>query len=160
MKRSKLKNKANKTKNPFDIINYKKQSNYVTKLNKTAKLEYFNNLKLDIILNENRELLLKDKDIADTFNEYFRSIVESLEISEISDLGFNDSNQDYLDITIRKYEKHPSIQMIKQNFRIPKKFSFQSVSKDEVKKIIKDLKNSKSVGRNSNKSLKRMRVYF
>ena len=94
MKRSKLKNKANKTKNPFDIINYKKQSNYVTKLNKTAKLEYFNNLKLDIILNENRELLLKDKDIADTFNEYFRSIVESLDLykweSEISDLGFND----------------------------------------------------------------------
>ena len=37
------------------------------------------------------------------------------------------------------------MQMIKQNFRIPKTFSFQPVSKDEVKKIIKDLKNSKSV---------------
>ena len=36
--------------------------------------------------------------------------------------------------------------MIKQNFRISKKFSFQPVSKDEVKKMIKDLKNSKSVG--------------
>ena len=36
--------------------------------------------------------------------------------------------------------------MIKQNFRIPKKFSFQPASKDEVKKLIKDLKNSKSVG--------------
>ena len=36
--------------------------------------------------------------------------------------------------------------MFKQNFRISKKFSFQPVSKDEVKKIIKDLKNSKSVG--------------
>ena len=35
--------------------------------------------------------------------------------------------------------------MIKQNFRIPKKCSFQLVSKDEVKKIIKDLKNSKSM---------------
>ena len=92
--RSKLKNKANKTKNPLDIMNYKKQRNYVTKLNKTAKLEYFNNLKLgkdnkpfwekckpyftnkhskadtDIMLNENGELLLKDKDIADAFNEY------------------------------------------------------------------------------------------
>ena len=56
-----------------------------------------------------------------------------------------DSNQDYLDITIRKYEKYPRIQMIKQNFSIPKKFSFQPVSKDEAKKIIKDLKNSKSV---------------
>ena len=65
--------------------------------------------------------------------------------SEISDLGLNDSNQDYLDITIHKYEKHPSIQMIKQNFRIPKTVSFQPVSKDEVKEIIKDLKNIKSV---------------
>ena len=46
MKRSKLKNKANKTKHPLDIMNYKKQRNYLTKLNKTAKLEYFNKLKL------------------------------------------------------------------------------------------------------------------
>ena len=42
------------------------------------------------------ELLLKDKDIADTFNEYFASIVESLDLykweSEIIDLGLNDSN--------------------------------------------------------------------
>ena len=174
MKRSKLNNKANKTKNPLHIMNYEKQRDYVTKLNKTAKLEYFSNLKLvkdnkpfwekckpyfankqskadtDIMLNENGELLVKDKDIADRFNEYFGSIVESLDIykweSEITGLALNDSNQDYLDITVRKYKKHLSIQMIKQNFRIFKKFSLESVSKDEVKKIIKDLKNSKSVG--------------
>ena len=83
-------------------MNYRKQLNYVTKLNKIAKLEWFNNLKLgkdnrpfwekckpyftdkhskadtDITLNENKELLLKDKDIADIFNEYFGSIDESL----------------------------------------------------------------------------------
>ena len=104
----------------------------------------------DIMLNENGELLLKDKDIADTFNEYFGSIVESLDLykweSEITDLGLNDSNRDYLDITIRKYEKHSSIQIIKLNFRISKRFSFEPVSKDEDKKTIKDLKNSKSVG--------------
>ena len=56
----------------------------------------------DIMLNENGKLLLKDKDIADTFNEYFWSIVESLDLykweSEVIDLGLNDSNQDYLDI--------------------------------------------------------------
>ena len=45
MKRLKLKNKANKTETSLDIMNYKKQRNYVTKLNKTAKLECFNNLK-------------------------------------------------------------------------------------------------------------------
>ena len=41
MKRSRLKNKANKTKDPADIKNYKKQRNYVANLNKAAKLEYF-----------------------------------------------------------------------------------------------------------------------
>ena len=34
MKRSKLKNKANKTKHPVDIKMYKKQRNYVVGLNK------------------------------------------------------------------------------------------------------------------------------
>ena len=77
-------------------MNYKKQRNYV---NKTAKLEYFNYLKLGkgnkpfsekcklyftnkhskadtgIMLNENGESLLKDKDVADTLNEHFGSTV-------------------------------------------------------------------------------------
>ena len=43
MKRSKLKNKANETKNLSGIKNYQKQRNYVVELNKKAKLEYFNN---------------------------------------------------------------------------------------------------------------------
>ena len=42
MKRSKLKNKANKTKLPVGINNYKKQRNYVVNSNKSAKFEYFN----------------------------------------------------------------------------------------------------------------------
>ena len=46
IKKSKLKNKANKTKDPLDIMNYEKERNYVTILNKTVKLEYFNNLKV------------------------------------------------------------------------------------------------------------------
>ena len=123
MKRSKLENKGNKTKNALDIVIYKKQRNYVTKFNKTGKLEHFNNLKLDkdnkpfwekckpcftnkynkaatdVMLNKNEELLQKYKDVAETFNEYLGSIVESLDLSkwesEISDLGLNDSNQDY-----------------------------------------------------------------
>ena len=43
MKRSRLKNKANKTKNHLDIRNYKKQRNIVVTLNKEAKLQYFSN---------------------------------------------------------------------------------------------------------------------
>ena len=55
----------------------------------------------------------------------------------------NVSNQDYLDITIRKYEKHQSIKRLNIVLQFLK--SFHS-NPDEVKMIIKDLKNSKSVG--------------
>ena len=43
MKRSKFKNKTSNTKIPSDIKNYKKLRNYLVKLNKKAKLEYFHN---------------------------------------------------------------------------------------------------------------------
>ena len=82
MKRSRIKNKANKTKKPIDISNFKKQRNYVVNLNKQAKFEYFSshnsadskpfwvNCKAyfsnkygkadtDIVLNENGDLILK-----------------------------------------------------------------------------------------------------
>ena len=42
MKRSRLKEKVNKTKKPTDIRNLKKQWHYVFDLNKQAKTEYFN----------------------------------------------------------------------------------------------------------------------
>ena len=42
MKRSRLKNKAKRSKAPVDIVNYKKQRNLVATLNCQAKYEYFN----------------------------------------------------------------------------------------------------------------------
>ena len=44
MKRSQLKNKANKTKSVDDLIKYKKQRNLVVKLYKNCKKEFFDNL--------------------------------------------------------------------------------------------------------------------
>ena len=44
MKRSALKRKTSRTKQQEDIANYKKQRNFVVKLNKETKLQYFNNL--------------------------------------------------------------------------------------------------------------------
>ena len=41
MLRSKLKNKANKTKTTVDIAAYKNQRNYVVRLNKESKYYYF-----------------------------------------------------------------------------------------------------------------------
>ena len=44
MKRSELKSKANRTKRPKDISDYKKQQNLVVRLNKERRIEYFENL--------------------------------------------------------------------------------------------------------------------
>ena len=42
MKMSRLKNKADRSKDPVDVANYKKQRNLVVSLNRQAKSEYFN----------------------------------------------------------------------------------------------------------------------
>ena len=42
MKRSRLKNKANNSKQPTDIASYKKQRNLVVPSNRQSKLDYFN----------------------------------------------------------------------------------------------------------------------
>ena len=44
MRRSQLKNKANKTWNATDVSNYKKQRNYVVKLNNQCKKDHFGRL--------------------------------------------------------------------------------------------------------------------
>ena len=102
MIRSRLKNKASKSKNPIDIAKFKQQRNLVTNLNKQAKLQYFekpsvdcnskpfwkackpyfsnknSNIQENMMLLEKDKLLSKQKDVASTFNKLFGSITDSL----------------------------------------------------------------------------------
>ena len=174
MKRSKLKNIANKTKNTSDIMKYKKQRNYVVQLNEKAKLEYFNNFysnqeskpfwvkyksyfsnkhskaDMDIILHEKGNIIFKNKEIVNTFNEYFGTIVESLDLhiwtNSSSNVPSSYTSDDDKDNTLINFVNHPSIKTIKQNFNITSKFSFQPVSGNDAKQVTKDLKSNKAVG--------------
>ena len=122
MKRSKFKNKANRTKLQGDIAKYKKQRNLVVKLNRDSKLRYFGNIEISkiskiskpfwneckpcfsnkhahgdskIILVEKEEitnnsnevikkeaLIVKNDEIAKTFNKHFAETVETLNTFE------------------------------------------------------------------------------
>ena len=173
IKRSKLKNIANKTKNTSDIMKYRKQRNYAVQLNKKAKLGYFNNFDssqgskpswvkcksyfsnkhskedTDTILNEKGDIIFKNKVIANTFNEYFGSIVESPDL-HIWTEGFSNvppsyTSDDGIDNILINFVNHPSIKTIKQSFNITSKFSFQPVSVNYVNQVIKDRKSTKSV---------------
>ena len=171
MKRSRLKaNKANKTKKPNDISNFKKQRNYVVNLNKQAKFEYFSSYNstdskpfwvnckphfsnkyskadTDIVLNENGDLTLKNEGIAKTFNDYFGAIVDNIDLHHWEGKTSSPSNIfDKINDIINNYEKHPRICNMKTKYRAIGNFSFRPVSVEEVKKIIRDLKTNKAVG--------------
>ena len=103
VKCSRLKNKANKSRQPADLSKYKKQRNLVVKLNKKYKKEHFEKLNVDtnskpfwekckpcfsnkhakggsnIMLIEKDEILLRNKKITDVFNSYFDSVIDSLD---------------------------------------------------------------------------------
>ena len=51
-----------------------------------------------------------------------------------------------LNYVINKNRNHASTKILKENFPNIKKFAFQLVSTEDVKKVIKDLKTNKSVG--------------
>ena len=155
MKRFKLKNKANKTKHPVDIKMYKKQRNYVAGLNKQAKFNYFNNLdckkdtkpfcdnckpyfsnknskgdtKIMLKEKEKGEILPKYDAVANTFSNFFGSIVKSINLFKWPDISWDStifsSVLDRIDGIILRYKFHPSIISIKQNIHHIEQFSFR-----------------------------------
>ena len=106
MKKSWLKNKANKTRKVADIFNYKKQRNLVVKINNECKREYFDKLNVKtttkpfwktcksyfsnkhshdgskVTLVENDRIVSENNKIAKTFNTYFESVTDSLNFFE------------------------------------------------------------------------------
>ena len=169
MKRSQLKNKANKFKSIYDLIKYKKQRNLVVKLNKNCKKEFFDNLKTknnsklfldkfkpyfsnkhskgdsDILLIENDELLLNNKKVADVFSSYFQSITDFLDLFKWP-LGSTDQIYDSIDRIIDSFRFHPSVKNIKRNYKITSKFSLKPVSEEFVKDMVNNLSSNKTVG--------------
>ena len=101
------------------------------------------------MLNEDGELILKNKEIANTFNDCFGSIVENLNLKhwdEDSNSYSGTNQRNNIKDIIKKYINHTSIKNIKKKYKNIKNFSFCRVTTNEVKKVIKDLKTNKSVG--------------
>ena len=131
MKGLRLKNKANKTRKAVDIFNYKKQPNLVVKINNECKREYFDKInvktatksfqktcKLDfshkhshggskIKLIDNDRIVSENNKIVKTFNTYFESVKDSLNLFEWIGEPVNSNGK--TEQTIAKFSKHPSI---------------------------------------------------
>ena len=169
MKRSRLKNKANRSKDPVDIANYKKQRNLVVSLNRQAKSKYFNedsntessrpfwetckpyfsneHARGDskIMLIENNKMLLKNEEVAKEFNQYFGHITDSLDLYEFPDVRVCEGRDD-IDNIVYKFRNHPSIIKIKERYKVKENFSFRLATTEEIKAIIRDLPTNKAAG--------------
>ena len=132
MKRSELASKYHKTKNNEDYCKFKKQGNFCSKLYKKERKKFYNNLNIEDItdnkkfwitikplLNEkgvcgsskinlvvNEENLSDDKELAETFNNYFNNAVKSLNLQCNPEHLLNDvsDENDPIEIAIKKFK--------------------------------------------------------
>ena len=152
MTRSRLKNKANKLKNPSDIVKFKRQRNLVVNLNKQAKFQYFEKLTVDCNsksfwkackLNFSNKIVIykkilccmkrincyqnKKMSVVPTFSKHFGSVRDSLNLfSWPEDLLMSSAN-DTINCIIKKFAFQGNIKAIKNKMKIKSEFLFNHV---------------------------------
>ena len=166
MTRSRLHNRYNKNPTQDNLVAYKKQRNLCVKLSRKTKRDYYNNIKINkvtdnktfwrtikplfsdkqstsqqITLIEGNTIISNDKEVADKMNDFFINAVTNLEIED----PFYDGNSNSEGITncLKKFQNHPSILKLKEEYKITESFSFNSVVTKDIELIINGL-NKKS----------------
>ena len=98
-----------------------------------------------ITLLKDDKIISNDKEVAETFNEFFENSVKSLNIPENSFLKNDTENIcDPVEKAITTFENHPSIIDIKEMIDINSEFSFSKVSQSDIKLELKKSKTNKA----------------
>ena len=111
-----------------------------------------------INLVEDNKVISDDRQLAHIFNDFFSNAVDNLKISYVEPYVPTDSFVNYSDFVVNaisKYEKHPSIIKIKDNFKKGNSFSFKPVDIMAVCKEIDHLDSLWILASKSNKGLER-----
>ena len=170
MKRSMLKNKYIKTKTSESLKEYHTQKNYTNRLAKKEKSNFISNLNLasikgsrefwniisplfsnkagisqQITLIKDDRIISDDQLVAETFSEFFKSAVNTLDISDNEFLLTDTLNlEDPVEIALEKFKAHPSIKEIRKNVT-KRNFSFKEINTLEIEEQIYNLKNKKAI---------------
>ena len=171
MVRSKLRNKYLKSKSETDKQRYNKQRNHCVKLLCLKKQKYYECFDISkitdnktfwktvsslfsnksystnsrITLFGNGEVLSEETKVADTFNEFFSSVVKESKIEKDDNLLTDDVEEtDPVLKAIKKYKNHSSILRIKSSFKHSKVFSFKYFNVKDVKREINNLNSKKA----------------
>ena len=170
MQRTRLKNKYNNNRTADNWEAFRRQRNLCVKISRKAKRDFYNQLdvstvtdnkkfwntvkpfisdksssKSRITLIEEGKIVSKESDVAETFNDFFVTITDSLGIVENKEIVL-DSNDftDPIDQILFKFSRHPSIQKIRSLKQNAGSFSFEKVSIENIKNEISELNPSKA----------------
>ena len=142
MLRSRLKNRYNKSPTVERWEAFRKQRNLCVKLFTTAKRNFYKKLNISditdnkkfwktvkpilsdkgrlnskITLIEDEKIISNDEEVAETLNNYFVTVTDSLGITENSDIiSSTEGASDLIEKARLKYANHPSIRKIRYYF--------------------------------------------
>ena len=90
-------------------------------------------------------LLVKNDEIAKTFNKHFAETVETLNTFEGPSNNTDLLNDQLTDI-IKRFQNHPSIMKLKSKYNFQEKFSFKPTPVKYAESVIKNIPNNKAAG--------------
>ena len=110
-----------------------------------------------IILNDNYRTITNNHELAETFNSFFSNITQNLKInSNLVEITENLNTSDLVSKALKKYEKHPSINKIKEKMKNKNmSFSFSFVTKETILNKLRRL-NPKRACQESNIPVRKM----
>ncbi len=160
MKRNELQTKYYRTKRDQDHTIFKRQRNYVSRLYKRVRRQYYNNLDNKVLLDnkkfwkyikvsfsdkvnfgqkitlvDSNNIISNDKQQTETFLKFFNEAVEKLEIQENRYLlNYDFIPQGEIEDIISTFKYHPSILTIQSevNANDNERFKFNQVTETEV----------------------------
>ena len=99
-----------------------------------------------ITLVQNEETISDNKEISETLSNFFSEVVTNLNLPHYDDPTVNiEFMDDPVARAVEKYKNHPSIRLIKENYRNTKNtFHFENVSAKEIEKELKNLLSHKA----------------
>ena len=153
MLRSRLRNRYNKDQSIENWNKFCKHRNSCVKLFRREKRNYYNSLDISlvtdnknkIVLVEDETIISKDVEVAETMNEFFVPVTDSLGINENS--GYENAMEgiaDPIDKAVHKFSNHPSILKINEQYQNAGSFYFKKVTPDVVDKEIRNLNPKKA----------------
>ena len=170
MLRSRLRNKYNEERTAENWNNFRKQRNSCVKLFRKEKRNYYNSLDISlvtdnkkfwktvkpffsdrsqsqnkIVLTDGERIISNGVEVAESMNEFFVTVTDSLGINEnFDDENATDGITDPVQKAVKKFSNHPSILKIKSHYQNAAPFFFQKVAPDTVEKEVRSLNPKKA----------------